>query len=48
MKLTEHLPPERRRDVEARLQGNLMAWLTTACAYAYPTTRPPSVATSQA
>jgi PPOX class probable F420-dependent enzyme len=29
MKLTEHLPAERRSHVEARLQGNLMAWLTT-------------------
>jgi PPOX class probable F420-dependent enzyme len=29
MKLTEHLPAERRSRVEARLHGNLMAWLTT-------------------
>lgn len=29
MKLTEHLPAERRSHVEARLHGNLMAWLTT-------------------
>jgi PPOX class probable F420-dependent enzyme len=29
MKLTEHLPAERRNHVEARLQGNLMTWLTT-------------------
>jgi PPOX class probable F420-dependent enzyme len=29
MKLTEHLPAERRGHVEARLHGNLMAWLTT-------------------
>jgi PPOX class probable F420-dependent enzyme len=29
MKLTEHLPADRRSHVEARLHGNLMAWLTT-------------------
>ncbi|MFZ0666891.1 MAG: TIGR03667 family PPOX class F420-dependent oxidoreductase [Acidimicrobiales bacterium] len=29
MKLTEHLPAERRSHVEARLGANLMAWLTT-------------------
>jgi PPOX class probable F420-dependent enzyme len=29
MNLTEHLPAERRSHVEARLHGNLMAWLTT-------------------
>jgi PPOX class probable F420-dependent enzyme len=29
MKLTEHLPADRRSHVEARLRGNLMAWLTT-------------------
>jgi PPOX class probable F420-dependent enzyme len=29
MKLTEHLPAEWRTHVEARLHGNLMAWLTT-------------------
>jgi PPOX class probable F420-dependent enzyme len=29
MKLTEHLPSERRCHVEGRLRGNLMAWLTT-------------------
>jgi PPOX class probable F420-dependent enzyme len=29
MKLTEHLPADRRGHVEARLHGNLMAWLTT-------------------
>jgi PPOX class probable F420-dependent enzyme len=29
MKLTQHLPAERRSHVEARLHGNLMAWLTT-------------------
>jgi len=29
MELTDHLPAERREHVEARLRGNLMAWLTT-------------------
>jgi PPOX class probable F420-dependent enzyme len=29
MKLTEHLAADRRSHVEARLQANLMAWLTT-------------------
>lgn len=29
MKLTEHLPADRRSHVETRLHGNLMAWLTT-------------------
>lgn len=29
MKLTEHLSADRRSHVEARLHGNLMAWLTT-------------------
>ena len=29
MNLTEHLPAERRQRVDARLQHNLMAWLTT-------------------
>jgi PPOX class probable F420-dependent enzyme len=29
MKLTEHLSADRRAHVEARLRGNLMAWLTT-------------------
>jgi PPOX class probable F420-dependent enzyme len=29
MRLTEHLSADRRRHVEARLHGNLMAWLTT-------------------
>ena len=29
MKLTENLPADRRTHVEARLHGNLMAWLTT-------------------
>jgi PPOX class probable F420-dependent enzyme len=29
MKFTEHLPPDRQSHVEARLQANLMAWLST-------------------
>jgi len=29
MKLTSHLPAERRRHVQGRLQSNLIAWLTT-------------------
>jgi PPOX class probable F420-dependent enzyme len=29
MRLTEHLSADRRSHVEARLHGNLMAWLTT-------------------
>jgi PPOX class probable F420-dependent enzyme len=39
VKLTEHLPDERRTHVEARLHGNLMAWLTTV----RPDGRPVSV-----
>jgi len=39
MKLTEHLPAERREHVEARLRSNLMAWLTTVS----PSGRPESV-----
>ena len=29
MRLTSHLPDDRRPHVEARLHANLMAWLTT-------------------
>jgi PPOX class probable F420-dependent enzyme len=39
MKLTSHLPDERRAHVEARLRANLMAWLTTV----RPDGRPDSV-----
>jgi PPOX class probable F420-dependent enzyme len=39
VKLTEHLPAERREHVEARLHSNLMAWLTTV----RPDGRPDSV-----
>jgi PPOX class probable F420-dependent enzyme len=39
VKLTEHLPADRRSHVEARLHGNLMAWLTTV----RPDGRPVSV-----
>lgn len=39
MKLTGHLPADRRTHVEARLHGNLMAWLTTV----RPDGRPVSV-----
>jgi PPOX class probable F420-dependent enzyme len=39
MGLTEHLPPDRRDHVEARLRSNLMAWLTTV----RPDGRPVSV-----
>ena len=39
MKLTAHLPPDRRSRVDTRLQTNLMAWLTTVS----PAGRPDSV-----
>jgi PPOX class probable F420-dependent enzyme len=39
MKLTEHLPDDRRIHVEGRLRANLMAWLTTV----RPDGRPDSV-----
>jgi PPOX class probable F420-dependent enzyme len=39
MKLTAHLPAERRARVEGRLHANLMAWLTTV----RPDGRPDSV-----
>jgi PPOX class probable F420-dependent enzyme len=39
MKLTSHLPEDRRAHVEARLRANLMAWLTTV----RPDGRPDSV-----
>ena len=39
MKLTSHLADDRRAHVEARLRGNLMAWLTTV----RPDGRPDSV-----
>ena len=39
VKITEHLPADRRAHVEARLRSNLMAWLTTVDA----TGRPDSV-----
>jgi PPOX class probable F420-dependent enzyme len=39
VKLTEHLPADRRSHVDARLHGNLMAWLTTV----RPDGRPVSV-----
>jgi PPOX class probable F420-dependent enzyme len=39
MKLTEDLPNDRRSHVDARLRGNLMAWLTTV----RPDGRPVSV-----
>ncbi len=39
MNLTAHLPDSRRTHVEARLHGNLMAWLTTV----HPDGRPVSV-----
>jgi PPOX class probable F420-dependent enzyme len=39
MKLTSHLPADRRAHVEGRLRANLMAWLTTV----RPDSRPDSV-----
>jgi PPOX class probable F420-dependent enzyme len=39
MKLTSHLPEDRRAHVEGRLRANLMAWLTTV----RPDGRPDSV-----
>jgi PPOX class probable F420-dependent enzyme len=39
VKLTDHLPADQRSHVEARLHGNLMAWLTTV----RPDGRPVSV-----
>jgi predicted pyridoxine 5'-phosphate oxidase superfamily flavin-nucleotide-binding protein len=39
MKLTSHLPDDRRMHVEGRLRANLMAWLTTV----RPDGRPDSV-----
>jgi PPOX class probable F420-dependent enzyme len=39
VKITEHLPADRRHHVEARLRSNLMAWLTTVS----PTGQPESV-----
>jgi PPOX class probable F420-dependent enzyme len=39
MKLTAHLPADRREHVQTRLRGNLMAWLTTVS----PTGKPESV-----
>jgi PPOX class probable F420-dependent enzyme len=39
VKITEHLPADRREHVEARLRSNLMAWLTTVS----PTGQPQSV-----
>jgi PPOX class probable F420-dependent enzyme len=40
MKLTEHLPAERRSHVEARLRGNLITWLTTVRPDGQPVTVP--------
>jgi hypothetical protein len=42
MKLTSHLPDDRRAHVEGRLRANLMAWLTTV----RPDGRPDSVPVS--
>jgi PPOX class probable F420-dependent enzyme len=40
MNLTAHLPAGRREHVEARLHGNLMAWLTTVRPDGRPDTVP--------
>ena len=40
MKITEHLPADRRAHVEARLRSNLMAWLTTVSPTGKPETVP--------
>jgi PPOX class probable F420-dependent enzyme len=40
MKLTEHLPAERRNHVEGRLRGNLMAWMTTVSPNGQPISVP--------
>lgn len=40
LKLTEHLPADRRAHVEARLRSNLMAWLTTVRADLQPVSVP--------
>jgi PPOX class probable F420-dependent enzyme len=40
MRLTEHLPADRRAHVEGRLRGNLMAWLTTVRPDGRPDTVP--------
>ena len=40
MKITEHLPADRRQHVEARLRSNLMAWLTTVSPAGQPESVP--------
>jgi PPOX class probable F420-dependent enzyme len=40
MKLTEHLASERRRHVEDRLRGDLIAWLTTVALDGQPVSVP--------
>ena len=40
MKLTSHLPDDRRTHVEGRLRANLMAWLTTVRPDGRPDTVP--------
>lgn len=40
MRLTEHLPADRRAHVEERLRGDLMAWLTTVRPDGRPDTVP--------